>query len=363
MRKIVLNFKSVRYPIYIGAEIFYKFPAICKRHGIKPHIAVITDEIVAKLYLDEFMQILKKDGFYPEPVVLNPGESSKSLTVASKVYTDLIEMKLRRDEAIIAFGGGVIGDLAGFVSATYLRGVNLIHMPTTLLAQVDSSIGGKVGINHKLGKNLIGTFYHPVFIFSDVNFLKTLPKRELICGLGEIVKYGIIMDKEIFEMIEMWMEKILSFDFKIIQKLVYKSVAVKSNIVQRDEREKKLRMILNFGHTIGHGIEAGLNYKRLKHGEAVMFGMLGESFISLRRAILKVGDFERVKEVVFKIVGNFPKKVLAKEIILKHIGYDKKISSELIRMYLPVKIGKMRFFDDVRFEEIEDALEFLLNQN
>lgn len=363
MRKIFLNLKNVKYPIYIGKEIFDRFPQICKRHGIKPHLAVITDKIVADLYLDEFLRLMRENGFYPEPIIVNAGESSKSLSVVSKIYTNLIEMKLRRDESVVAFGGGVIGDLAGFISATYLRGVNLIHIPTTLLAQIDSSIGGKVGINHKLGKNLIGAFYHPVFIFTDVAFLKTLPKRELICGLGEVVKYGVIMDKEIFKTVEAELEKILNFDLKIIEPLVFKSIQIKTSIVEKDEREKKLRMILNFGHTIGHGIEAGLNYKRLKHGEAVMFGIVGESFIAFERGILKKDDFEKIKKLVFKVGVNFPKKILAKDVVLKHIGYDKKIYSERLNMYLPVKIGKMKFFNDVGFGEIERAIEFLFDQN
>ncbi len=361
MRKIFLSLGR-GYPIYVGSEIFYKFPDLCKRHRIKPHLAIITDKVVAQLYLDEFVRILREKGFSPETIIVNPGESSKSLSVVSKIYTNLIEMKLRRDETIVAFGGGVVGDLAGFVASTYLRGVNLIQFPTTLLAQVDSSIGGKVGINHKLGKNLIGSFYHPVFIFSDVAFLGTLPRRELICGLGEVVKCGIIMDKEIFKLIETELGKILNLEKKVIQELVYRAIVVKTKVVQKDEREKKLRMILNFGHTIGHGIEASLNYKVLKHGEAVMLGIIGESFISFKREILGEGEFERIRKAIFEMMLDFPQKILAKDAILKHISYDKKISSERLNIYLPVKIGKMKFFDDVSFAEIEDAVDFLINQ-
>ncbi|CUS81103.1 3-dehydroquinate synthase [Candidatus Kryptobacter tengchongensis] len=364
MRKITLKLKNIKYPIYIGNQIIDRFPDLCRKHGVKPHLAVITDKIVAGIYLDEFVSILKKRGFAPEIIIVNPGEESKSLNVLSKVFTDLIQMKLRRDETIVAFGGGVVGDLAGFASAVYLRGVNLIQLPTTLLAMVDSSIGGKVGINHKLGKNLIGSFYHPIFVFSDVNFLKTLPKREFMCGLGEVVKYGIIMDAEIFKIIESNFDNILNLDFKLTQALVFRSISVKSSVIQRDEKEKKFRMILNFGHTIGHGIEAGLNYRRLKHGEAVMFGMIGESFIAFSRGILREKDFSRMRNLLFKMGLVFPKKFLAKDVILKHIGYDKKIFSEQrLNMYLPMKIGKMRFFNDVSFGEIERALDFLFNQN
>ncbi|MCS7228432.1 MAG: 3-dehydroquinate synthase [Candidatus Kryptonium sp.] len=362
MRKVVLNLKNTKYPVYVGREILGKFPEICRRHGVKSHIAIITDEIVAKLYIDELVSILKKNGFSPDVVVVRAGERSKSFSVLSQVLTQLIQMKLRRDETIVAFGGGVVGDLAGFASAIYLRGVNLIQFPTTLLAMVDSSIGGKVGINHKLGKNLIGAFYHPIFVFSDVNFLKTLPKREFICGFGEIVKYGVIADAKIFEIVETSFEKILNLDLKIVEDIVFKSIVVKSSIVQKDEKERKLRMILNFGHTVGHGIEAGLNYKRLKHGEAVMLGMIAESFIALKRGILNESDFTRISEVVFNTGVVFPRKLLAKDVILKHIGYDKKIfSGQRLKMYLPVKIGKMRFCEDVSFDEIEKAVDFLFD--
>lgn len=364
MRKIRLKLKSASYPIYVGREIIDKFPDICRKHGVKPHLAVITDKVVAEIYLDELVSILKRQGFSPETVIVNPGEKSKSLSVLSKIFTDLIQMKLRRDETIVAFGGGVVGDLAGFASAVYLRGVNLIQLPTTLLAMVDSSIGGKVGINHKLGKNLIGAFYHPIFVFSDVNFLKTLPKREFLGGLGEVVKYGIIVDAEIFEIIETNFKDVLNFNFKLIQNLVFRSIAVKSFVVQKDEKERKFRMILNFGHTIGHGIEAGLNYQRLRHGEAVMFGMMAESFIAFNRGILRTKDFERIRDLVFRMGLVFPKKFLAKDVILQHIGYDKKIfSKQQLNMYLPVKIGKMKFFNDVSFAEIEKAIDFLFDQN
>ncbi|CUS93477.1 3-dehydroquinate synthase family protein [Candidatus Kryptonium thompsonii] len=190
-----------------------------------------------------------------------------------------------------------------------------------------------------------------------------MPKREIICGLGEVVKCGIIMDAEIFKMIETNFESVLNLNPKIVQNLVLRSAMVKSRIVSKDEKEKRLRMVLNFGHTIGHGIEASLNYKRLKHGEAVMFGMLGESFISLNRGILSLDEFERIKRVIFKIGVVFPQKLLERNLILKYIGYDKKILSERLNMYLPIKIGKMKFFDDINFDEIERAVDFLFEQN
>jgi len=361
LRKVIVRVKGRNYPIYIGWGIFDEFPKVCLSHKIKPHIAIITDTNVANLYLDKLLKILTKSGYKPEPIIVKSGESSKSLSIAMKIYTRLIEINLRRDETIIAFGGGVIGDLAGFVAATFLRGVNLIQFPTTLLAQVDSSIGGKVGINHPLGKNLIGAFHHPAFVFSDVALLKSLPQREITCGLGEVVKYGIIKNKKIFESIENDAEKILKLDPKIITEIVHKSVVVKSTIVEMDEREKKLRMILNFGHTIGHGIEASLNYKKLKHGEAVMLGIVGESFISLKRGLMNEKTFERIKNLICSLGVKFPKKLLDKEKILTHIGYDKKIFSERLNMYLPLGIGKMKFVDDVKFAEFEEAVEFLFN--
>ncbi len=361
MRKIVVKLKERNYPIYIGWGVFEKFPRVCLSHKIKPRVAIITDTNVSNLYLDKLLNVLIKNGYKPEPIVVKSGETSKNLSTAMKIYTRLIEINLRRDETIIAFGGGVIGDLAGFVSATFLRGVNLIQFPTTLLAQVDSSIGGKVAINHPLGKNLIGAFHHPIFVFSDVSLLSSLPKREMLCGLGEVVKYGIIKDRKIFEIIENDAEKILKSNPDMLLEIVYKSAIVKSKIVEKDEKEKKLRMVLNFGHTIGHGIEAGLNYKKLKHGEAVMLGIVGESFISLNRGLMDKKTFERIKNLICSLGVKFPKKFLDKEKILTHIGYDKKIFSDRLNMYLPLGLGKMKFVDDVKFVEIEKAIEFILN--
>jgi 3-dehydroquinate synthase len=359
LRKVVVNVKERNYPIYIGWEIFEKFPKLCLSHKIKPHVAIITDTNVSSLYLDKLLNALTKNGYKPEPIIVRSGESSKNLSTAMKIYTQLIKINLRRDETIIAFGGGVIGDLAGFVSATFLRGVNLIQFPTTLLAQVDSSIGGKVAINHPLGKNLIGSFHHPVFVFSDISLLSSLPKREMICGLGEVVKYGIIKDRKIFEIIENDVEKILKPNPDVLLEIVHRSAIVKSEIVEKDEKEKRLRMVLNFGHTIGHGIEAGLNYRKLKHGEAVMLGIIGESFISLRRGLIDGKTFERIKNLICSLGVKFPKKLLDKEKILTHIGYDKKIFSDRLNMYLPLGLGKMKFVDDVKFTEIEKAIEFI----
>jgi 3-dehydroquinate synthase len=358
LRRIIVKVRDGGYPIYIGSGILEKFPAVCEKHGIRSHVVIITDRIVAGIYLDGLVGIMRDAGFRPDVIIIPPGESQKSISRVARIYTELIKMKLRRDETIIALGGGVIGDLAGFVAATYLRGVNLVYVPTTLLAQVDSSIGGKVAINHKFGKNLIGAFYRPVFIFSDIETLKTLPRRELICGLGEVVKYGIIMKKDILDIIED--RDVPSGDnLKIYRKLVEHSANVKSYVVSRDERERKYRMILNFGHTIGHGIEASLNYKKLKHGEAILIGILAESFISVKRGVLPKVDFERIKKIILKISKEIPHKEFDKNSILKHIYLDKKIMNQRLNMFLPVRIGMMRFFDDISFRELSMAIDYI----
>ena len=360
MKKIIVRSSLGSYRIIIGNGIVEKLGALCKSSGLSSHVVVITDKNVASLYLDNIISVLETYGFSVDFVVLPPGESQKSLKVASRLYTKLLEFKTRRNETVIAFGGGVIGDLAGFVSATYMRGINLVHVPTTLLAQVDSSIGGKVGVNHPLGKNLIGAFYPPVFTFIDVSFLRTLPKRELICGLGEVVKYGIIKNKELFKFIESNLNEILNFDLKKIMFSVFESAKVKSDVVSKDEREKRLRMVLNFGHTVGHGIEAGLNYRVLKHGEAVLLGIVSESYIAFKRNFISQKLFYRIVELSFNVLGERKRlKLPSVDSILKHAGFDKKVRGEKINMYLPIGLGRMKFCDDVSFDEIKTGVEFL----
>ena len=274
MIKVLVDLGAASYEIFIGENILKAISnAQCvMRNDLKFNKALVVTQ---KNILD-----LCEEKFPYEVALIPEGETSKSLQEAEKIFTRAIEAELDRKSVIIALGGGVVGDLAGFVAATFMRGINLIQIPTTLLAQVDSSVGGKTAVNHALGKNLIGAFHQPKAVFIDLNFLKTLPEREIKSGLGEIVKYSVISDKKLFKYLENNSEKILQRDLKILAHIVKNSCEIKAKVVSADEKESGLRRILNFGHTMAHAIEEETGYKKYRHGEAVAIGMLGAAQIS-----------------------------------------------------------------------------------
>ncbi|MEM2615826.1 MAG: 3-dehydroquinate synthase [Thermoplasmatales archaeon] len=332
--------------VKIGREVLRELDSLQGKKGIV-HPRTLRTQLKADLDIE-----------------IEDGERGKDISVAMRIVDELLSSGFTRGDYLIAMGGGTVLDVTGFSASIFMRGLNLINVPTTLLGMVDAAIGGKNGVNYRLAKNMIGTFYQPFMIVEDLSFLDTLPVEEFRRGMAEVIKYALVLDKELYDFLSLNRDSIMKRNQDVLEKVIYSSVKDKLFVVSEDERETKgVRIVLNFGHTIGHGIEAGLNYKRLKHGEAVMFGIVGESFIAFERGILKKDDFERIKKIVFEIGVNFPKKILAKDVVLKHIGYDKKIYSERLNMYLPIRIGKMKFFNDVGFGEIERAIEFLFSQN
>jgi len=272
----------------------------------------------------------------------------------------MLKKRIPRNAAVIALGGGVVGDLAGFVAATYQRGIKLVQVPTSLLAQVDSSIGGKVGVNHSLGKNMIGAFHQPAFVWMDAEYVKTLPKREMICGLGEVIKYGVIRDAELFAYLESHLEGILRFDIEALMNVQYACAAIKAEIVSQDEKESGIRTILNYGHTIGHGLESAGRYKLLKHGEAVLLGMIGEAFIAKEMNLLNVDSYERIVSLVRRLPMKIELSLLKMADIMDAIGRDKKRVAKKLRLVLPVKIGKVKVVDDVEPVLIRSAVRKVL---
>jgi len=272
----------------------------------------------------------------------------------------MLKKRIPRNAAVIALGGGVVGDLAGFVAATYQRGIKLVQVPTTLLAQVDSSIGGKVGVNHSLGKNMIGAFHQPAFVWMDAEYVKTLPKREMICGLGEVIKYGVIRDAELFAYLESHLEGILRFDIEALMNVQYACAAIKAEIVSQDEKESGIRTILNYGHTIGHGLESAGRYKLLKHGEAVLLGIIGEAFIAKEMNLLNVDSYERIVSLVRRLPMKIELSLLKMADIMDAIGRDKKRVAKKLRLVLPVKIGKVKVVDDVEPVLIRSAVRKVL---
>jgi len=347
------------YPIYIGHQILSMVGPICRDHGIPSVVVVITDRNVGKLYLAHVANSLKHHGFTVHTVTVPPGELQKSLRTANRVFTDLIKNRIGRGSAVVALGGGVIGDLAGFVAATYLRGVRFVQVPTTLLAQVDSSVGGKVGVNHPLGKNMIGAFYQPKCVISDVDVLHTLPAREVICGLGEVIKSSIIADAQLFEFIEQHLDELLKLKRDALVTVIRRCCEIKAAVVSNDELEGGSRIILKYGHTIGHALEAAGEYKVYKHGEAVLLGMWGENVVAHRRGFLSTDTHQRIQHLLGQILSKVPpSRIRAKE-VLSAMAIDKKTINGRVRMVLPRKIGEVRVAEGIAKDEILSALKEL----
>lgn len=285
------------YPIAIGQSLLSDTDLI-SRHVAGKRVAIVTNTTVGPLYLDKLVQILSDAGKQVTTIVLPDGEEEKNWSSLMRVFDVLLAEQCDRKTTLVALGGGVIGDLTGFAAATYMRGVPFIQVPTTLLAQVDSSVGGKTGINHPLGKNMIGAFYQPQAVIADTTTLNTLPARELSAGLAEVIKHGAIIDAPFFDWIEANISKLVAKDVSALAYAIQRSCEIKADVVRQDEREGGLRAILNFGHTFGHAIEAGLGYGEWLHGEAVGCGMVMAADLSHRLGFIDVATKERMSALV-----------------------------------------------------------------
>ncbi len=353
--KVELGEKS--YKIFIGEKIFAdcaKF--ICDSKKFTKKILVVTDENVFESCGEKFFSALESFGLSFAAYKIPAGESSKTLQMAEKIYTKAIEIGLDRKSLIVALGGGVVGDLAGFVAATYLRGVPFIQVPTTLLAQVDSSVGGKTAVNHKLGKNLIGAFYQPQAVFIDLETLKTLPEREIKSGLGEVVKYGVISDEKFFSYLEENVEKILSRDLKVMEKIICRSCEIKAEVVAQDEKENNLRRILNFGHTIAHAVELETDYKKYRHGEAVAIGMIGAALISQQLEKISASEIRRLENLILKLNLVTKAEGCDVEKLFQATFRDKKTVGGKVNWVLMNKIGAVEISAEVPENFVKNAL-------
>ena len=334
----------------------------CRKHALPNRLVIITDRNVASLYLKSVLHSLKESGFDADSMVLPAGERYKNLSTTATIYTHLLKNHVERSSGIIAMGGGVIGDLAGFAAATYLRGLPLIQMPTTLLAQVDSSVGGKTGVNHPLGKNMVGAFYQPAFVWSDASFLQSLPAREVICGLGEIIKYGIILDRELFTFVQTHLDDLVRLDSGTLSFVQQRCCKLKADVVSKDERESGLREVLNFGHTIGHGLEAAAGYGKLSHGEAVLLGMIAESYIARKRGLLSTESHREIEELIRRVPLRLRTTGFRSADILRAMGRDKKVREGSIRYVLPVRIGQTTVVSDVAPDLVKESLRYTLGK-
>ena len=342
MQTLNVALGSRSYPIHIGENLLVRVELLLP-HLVRKQVAVITNTTVAPLYLERFCQPLRDAGVSIVTIVLPDGEQYKTNETLGTIYDALLQNRCDRNTTLIALGGGVIGDLTGYAAATFLRGVPFIQVPTTLLAQVDSSVGGKTGINHPLGKNMIGAFWQPKVVIADTKTLDTLPERELSAGLAEIIKYGLIRDAEFFDWLEKNIARLVAREADALAYAIHRSCEVKAVIVTADERESGERALLNLGHTFGHAIESGMGYGVWLHGEGVAAGMVMAADLSQRSGWLSTDDVARAKALLQ--AANLPVAApqLGVEKYLDLMGLDKKVADGVIRLILLKAIGKAVF--------------------
>lgn len=355
MQIIKVALGSHSYEIRIGAGLLAQTGAWLKEKGLSGKAVIITDTTVKRLYGDALSQSLTQDGFNVTTLVVPVGEDQKSLETAGRLYYELTSSYAERTTPILALGGGVIGDLAGFVAATYLRGVPLIQMPTTLLAQIDSSIGGKVAVDHGQLKNTIGVFYQPKLVISDIDTLKTLPEAELANGLAEIIKSAVIRSRKFFASLEKSLEKVKSRDMTVLEEIVFQTATIKARIVEKDEKDSGLRGILNYGHTIGHAIEAASSFQ-IRHGQAIAMGMVAAARISNKIGILDANDVARLMNLIKK--AGLPAEMPSLNIkeVIEAMKHDKKVRQDRIRFVLLKSIGDAFITDEVSPSLAEEVL-------
>lgn len=344
MRVVQVPLGDRSYSIQIGNDLLPQLGAKCRRLGLAARCAVITDAHVAPLYADVVLRSLTQAGFAPVLITVPAGETAKRLKTVEACYAQLAAQRLERKSFVVALGGGVVGDLAGFVAATYLRGLAFVQVPTTLLAQVDSSVGGKVGVNLAAGKNLVGAFHQPRLVLADLGTLATLPVREFRAGLAEVIKYGIIHDAAFFRRLERDFVRLLKREPKTLAAVIARCCEIKAEVVGQDETESGLRAILNFGHTIGHGLEAISRYGVYLHGEAIAIGQVAAARLSQGLLDLPAADVARI-ESLFELAG-LPTRVdltaTQMRALLAAMRLDKKVSGGEVKFVLAEQIGRVR---------------------
>lgn len=356
MQTLTVGLGERSYPIHIGQGLLGR-AELLQKHLPRKRAAIITNTTVAPLYLEKLQQTLQALGVSSVSVVLPDGEEYKTGETLNLIYDALLSNRCERTTPLIALGGGVIGDMTGFAAATYLRGVPFIQIPTTLLAQVDSSVGGKTGINHALGKNMIGAFYQPQLVLADTDTLNTLPDEELSAGMAEVIKYGLIRDMPFLEWLEQNMDQLMVRDTAALQYAIARSCENKAEVVAADERESGERALLNLGHTFGHAIESGMGYGNWLHGEGVAAGTIMAADLSQRLGWISAQDVERVRKLFER--AKLP--VIAPDIgtdkYLELMGLDKKVEGGKIRFVLLRQIGKAVVYGDVPPELLRQTLE------
>ena len=354
---LTVNLDNQRsYPIFIGAGLLSRADCLVPYiHG--KQVCIVSNETIAPLYIDSLKQCLLSSGLQVDVVILPDGEQYKTSGTVMNIYDLLLEQKHNRTTTLVALGGGVIGDMVGFAAATYQRGVNFIQVPTTLLSQVDSSVGGKTGVNHPSGKNMIGAFHQPQAVIIDTDVLSTLPQRELSAGIAEVIKYGLISDLAFYQWLETHLPALLSLDSVLVTEAIARSCQNKADIVAQDEREGGVRAILNLGHTFGHAIEAAQGYGRWLHGEAVAAGMVVAARLSALLGWIPVNEVKRLQQLLTQ--AQLPITVpanMSPEQFLELMSVDKKVIDGHLRLVLLRAVGCAVVTQDVTRESVVEAI-------
>ncbi len=355
MKTLQVSLGERSYPIYIGADLLSQGHLLAQ-HIQNNEVCIVTNTTVAPLYLESLVSLLSND-FHCETVVLADGEQYKNLLELNQIFDQLLTSRFSRQVTLIALGGGVIGDMTGFAAACYQRGVPFIQIPTTLLSQVDSSVGGKTAVNHALGKNMIGAFYQPQCVIADTNTLNTLDDRQLSSGLAEVIKYGLINDIDFFEWLEINMAGLRAREPHLLAEAIERSCQDKADIVAKDEREQGLRALLNLGHTFGHAIETGMGYGEVLHGEAIAIGMMMAADLSQRLGWLMAEDVDRMSRLF--IIAGLPVTAPAEMTLTQFMSLmavDKKVQNGVIRLVLLKSIGHAVMCDDYELSKLADTL-------
>ena len=356
--ELFIKTPTASYPVFVERGLRRRLGDLIGGLGVFEGMVVITDRTVARYHLDSI------ESSFPQPVhfvVIPEGEASKSLGEYERVMGELLQKKLGRDFLLIAFGGGVVGDLAGYIAATYKRGVPYLQLPTTLLAQVDSAVGGKVGINHPLGKNLIGALYHPKAVVIDPEFLLTLPRREIISGLAEVVKYAFLKKDGFFDDLKLRLPNFLEGDWGGIEGVILHALSVKAELVEKDEEDRGVRQYLNLGHTFGHALEQATGFDPFRHGEAVVFGMAAAFQASFLSGRVGKGECEEALSLL-EILGNeISVPDVEVQAVLKGMETDKKRKKDALVFVLPTAIGEVKIVENLDERIIRDSLNFAWN--
>ncbi len=342
METVRVELGSRSYDIFIGQGLLGSLGERINRAGLQGRAGILTNEIVGPIYGKQAGESMRAAGYEVSMFSLPDGEKFKTIESMARIYDWLLAEGFDRKSFLVALGGGVIGDITGFAAATFMRGIDFIQVPTTLLAQVDSSVGGKTGVNRPLGKNMVGAFHQPRLVLADVDVLNTLPKAEFVSGLAEVVKYGVIRDAEFFEWLEEHAEAVLTMQPEALAHLIKTSCAIKAEVVGADEREGGLRAILNFGHTVGHAVESLTDYTGYRHGEAVSIGMAAAARLAHAQGLCGADVPERLIALLsrFGLPTEFPKNI-SPDSVLVSIGHDKKAEGGRVKFVLPERIGRV----------------------